>query len=524
MRNTYRPGLLSGQFNGLVSNPPWLALSSIADNPYRKILTARAALYGIRPAAQSFLHLELGTTHLLHAVDRYLAPDASIACLVPGTIFNGNHHEQLRQREFLKSKRPVALEIDEVWQVEPGTFKYPGAAIIGRKRDQVKGLGAIPIHGFLAHRAGLEEADFSVRNIGAQRTAWVLEKEGLPIEAGGMRDMPQQGADLMPRTAVCIEILNDDGTEYRVDTPRKGTPWGFTVKAAKKLKDDRFPGHVAPRFIYRMAQSENLLPFILGAHRAPVAIPAERDDNGAWRIYDEANIRRMGLTQTARRFHAINEKMGQAGSHKSLQECIDERGKLSKQVFGADGHLILAGAGGKHICAACLPVAEAEDMVIDQTLYWKVIPDENAAWFFVGMLNSHAMTEAITPFNPKGDFGERHIHTLPYRLMPPFDPANDNNARIAVLAQELSWIAIGIVAADEYLNDPNRYLPTRRTRLRSELSATEEFTELEALCAATLGTTSFGEELEEPQPTKKVLAEPAPETIEKMESARKDGE
>ncbi len=34
LRNTYRPGLLAGQFNGLVSNPPWLAMSALADNPY----------------------------------------------------------------------------------------------------------------------------------------------------------------------------------------------------------------------------------------------------------------------------------------------------------------------------------------------------------------------------------------------------------------------------------------------------------------------------------------------------------
>jgi hypothetical protein len=140
LRNTYRPGLLSGQFNGLVSNPPWLAMSGLADNPYRELLTLRAKLYGIRPGGQSFLHLELGTTHLLHAVDRYLKLDASVACLVPGSIFNGHHHEKLRQRKFLSAKRPVALDIVEVWQVEPGTFKYPGAAIIGRKRADEGGF------------------------------------------------------------------------------------------------------------------------------------------------------------------------------------------------------------------------------------------------------------------------------------------------------------------------------------------------------------------------------------------------
>ena len=64
LRNTYRPALLGGQFNGLVSNPPWLAMSRVADNPYKKILANRAELYGLKPDGPSFLHLELATIHL----------------------------------------------------------------------------------------------------------------------------------------------------------------------------------------------------------------------------------------------------------------------------------------------------------------------------------------------------------------------------------------------------------------------------------------------------------------------------
>lgn len=501
LRNTYRPGLLSGQFNGLVSNPPWLAMSGLADNPYRAVLTSRANLYDIRPTGQSFLHLELGTTHLLHAVDRYLKPDASVACLVPGTVFNGHHHERLRQRKFLSSGRPVALEIAEVWQVAPGTFKYPGAAIIGHKRGGVAGLETKSVRGFLALKSGLQEAEFSVRIIGGTRTAWVLEKEGLPVAAGGMKDLPQQGADLMPRTAVCIEILNETGVEFRVDTPAKGSPWAFTVKGAKELKDARFPGYAASRFICRIAQSENLLPFLLGTHCAPIAIPAERDSTGVWKTCNEADIRRMGFTQTARRFQDIKAKLQEVGQGKSLQERIDERGKLVKQVFGNDGHLLIAGAGGKHICAACLPVPDAQDLVIDQTLYWKVIASEDGAWFYVGMLNSHALTDAIAPFNPKGAFGERHIHALPYRLMPPFDTSNEDHIRIARLTREVTAAAHTVVAADEYLNDPNHPLHIRRSKLRAKLGVTGNVQELERLCAAALGTTAFGGDTEDTLPS-----------------------
>lgn len=497
LRNTYRPGLLSGQFNGLVSNPPWLAMSGFADNPYKEVLTSRAKLYGIRPPGPSFLHLELGTTHLLHAIDRYLASNASIACLVPGTVFNGHHHEPFRQRQFLISKRPVALEISEIWQVASGTFKYPGAAVIGHKRTKTAGLRSRPLTGFVAAEDGLKAVDFSTRVIGTKRTAWVLEKGGMPAATSGMTVLPQQGADLMPRTAVCIEIVNHSGAEYRVDTPSRGSTWGFTVKAAKELKDERFPGHVAPRFIYRIAQSENLLPFVLGVHCAPIAIPAIRDKKGVWKLFDEADIRRQGFTQTARRFRAINKKLEQVGQGKTLQERIDERGKLTKQVLGVSGLLVVAGAGGKHICAGCVPVAQARDLVIDQTLYWQVVSDEGEAWYRIGLLNSHAMTEAISPFNPKGAFGERHIHALPYRLMPAYDPSNEDHIRIAQYAKQIAELVQGFVAADAYLSDPNRALTARRTKLRKKLGEMQEFQALEHLCAAALGTTAFGDESDE---------------------------
>lgn len=492
LRSTYRPGLLVGQFNGLVSNPPWLAMSRLGDNPYRELLTARARLYGIHPPGQSFLHLELGTTHLLHAVDRYLAEDAAVACLIPGTVFNGHHHEPFRKAGFLAADRPVGLAISEVWQVEPGTFSYPGAAVIGRKRAQPFLQEDTGISGHLAQPDAIRSTNFVVRAIGESRTAWVLERDGSPaIAAGG--PMPQQGADLMPRIAVCVDILSDDEAEHRVSTPTISSPYGFATKGAKILKGSRFHGYVEPRFIYRMAQSENLLPFVFGEHCAPIAIPAVRDENSAWQILDEAEIGRLGFVQTARRFEQINRKLQRVGNKRTLQQRIDEHGKLSHQVLPEHGYVILSGAGGKHICGACVSIADFADIVIDQTLYWRVLDTEDEARFYVGMLNSHAMTEAIKPFNPKGAFGERHVHTLPYRLMPSFSPNSEDHARIAAIAGELEQQARVLVAEDEYLNSLNGALPVRRSRLRSQLADTAQFQQLEQLCADALGTTAFGD-------------------------------
>src|SRR3989454_6678544 len=97
-----------------------------------------------------------------------------------------------------------------------------------------------------------------------------------------------------------------------------------------------------------------------------------------------------------------------------LVEKIDERNKLSAQVFRPGQYLVLSGAGGGVSCGACLEVKENNDLVIDQTLYWRLVSTRAEASYRVGLLNSDAITEAIRPFVPQGEFGERHLHTLPH--------------------------------------------------------------------------------------------------------------
>jgi len=239
-----------------------------------------------------------------------------------------------------------------------------------------------------------------------------------------------------------------------------------------------------------MVQSINLLPFTLDGNFVPIAIPARRDVHGDWEVLDEAAIRDAGFMQTARRFKRINQALEKDGVKDTLQDKINERNKLIRQIFDSSGYFVVNGAGGGISCAACLPVAGNENLVMDQTLYWKVVsPSE--AWFRVGLLNSNAITEAVRPFNPQGEFGERHLHTMPNRLVPPFDSANETYREIGRLARALSDQATAISDADPNIANPEKPIAARRCRLRTKLLKLPEFAELEEHCAAVLGTTAF---------------------------------
>ena len=491
LRNTYRPGLLAGYFNGLVSNPPWLAMSQLAENPYKMHLSTRAALYDIAPGGASHLHLELATTFLLHAIDRYLRPEAAVACLLPGTVFNGSHHQKFRDAAYLEGPRPVPFELQEVWEIPAGTFKVRSAAVVGVKRGGRREVHATPV-GFHAREAGLQEVSFEVRRLG-DRTAWVLGGTPAPLGAPADEPVPPQGADLMPRPAVCVDVLEQGGAEWRVNTPGRDSAFYYAVKNTKKLRNQMFPGYVAPKFLFRMVQSLNLLPFVCLEPYAPVALPARRHAAGAWELLDAAAIRTAGFRQSALRFERINRALAEDQVVKPLFEKIDERNKLSMQIFPTGHHLVLTGAGGGVTCAATIPVDGHRDVVIDQTLYWRCVASEEEAWYRVGLLNSEAITEAIRPFNPQGEFGARHLHTLPHRVIPPFDPMNDDHQQITELTARLSERVRDLALNNAAIRSPTGAIAARRQRLRTLVRTLDESHALEELCAAILGTTPTGE-------------------------------
>lgn len=487
LRNTYRPGLLAGQFNGLVSNPPWLAMSQFADNPYKEYLSTRSLAYGIKPSGAAFLHLELATTHLLHAIDRYLKPSSGVVCLIPGTVFNGQHHAKFRAASYLEAERPVPFELQEIWAIAPGTFKVRSAAVIGIKQASPHQVSRSEPRGFVVTSEGPQEVPFEVRSLGS-RTAWVLGDSQTSYTATGSDDVPPQGADLMPRTAVCVEILSRGGAEWQVRTPDRNDSSYFAVKGAKKLRNATFPGWVAPSFIHRMLQSLNLLPFTLDGNFVHIAIPARRNEKGEWEIYDASAIRTMGFRETARRFQRIDSAMQNENVLDPLHEKINERNKLALQVFGEDQYLIVNGAGGEIACAACLPLAGNADIVIDQTLYWRLVSNEDEAWYRVGLINSEVLTETIRVFNPSGEFGERHLHTLPNRVIPPFDPSDVNHMTIAGLAEELASLARSLIVGDERVSDPEKPIQNRRRHLREKLKLLAPYDQLEVTCSAVLAS------------------------------------
>jgi methylase of polypeptide subunit release factors len=486
LRNSYRPGLVVGQFNGLISNPPWLALSKLADNPYREALDSEAAQYAIKPKGPAHLHTELATTFLLHAVDRYLSADAVVGVILPDTITNGFQHEPFRRGAYATAPRPLKLDIRELWRIEPGTFKNEAVVVIGRKTAWVS---RAQFAGALVGESTEAPRTFQVIKLASDRTAW-SDVSGATSPTSFDEIAVRQGADVMPRRAVFFEAKDLGGGRHRLAPIDKATSKSaYLLKDEKRLTDFKIrPTTVPSRFIFDVLISKHVVPFDIGLP-AKALLPIERNSGGAWAPVSSTKLAASPPTESA--FNEILAALGDGSNALSLDDyfaLLDTRRKLAQQRLPAAGYLFVQGAGGGVPCAAYAPLSDfnTSRLIIDQTLYWSVVDDEDEAIYLVGLFNSDALNTLIAEFQPQGAFGRRHVHELPAKVTPGFDKTDP--VHVAVVSATRKLVAEYAAArtknpADEYA-DPNQDLSRRRRKLRELLRGLPSFSPYDTACHA----------------------------------------
>lgn len=172
LKNSLRPSLIRANYNGIVSNTPWLAMSKIADNPYKDSLRDLAARYNLLPTGASAHHLELATIFLISAIDRYLRDGGVFGCILPHSVLNGNHHAALRLGAFKDACPPVEADFSDIWLLDESIFKNKSIALFGQKRRFIE---RVRFSGKMISRSETEETSFHVVSSGSL-TVWTNEE------------------------------------------------------------------------------------------------------------------------------------------------------------------------------------------------------------------------------------------------------------------------------------------------------------------------------------------------------------
>ncbi|MEW5953173.1 MAG: hypothetical protein AB1815_05380 [Bacillota bacterium] len=489
--NSYRPGLVREQFNVIVSNPPWMAMSKLADNPYREVLGARAERYGIKPPASSHLHVELATVFFLNSVDKYLRENAVCGLIMPDTLLNGYHHEPFRTQEFLRSDWPVHLKVTEIWHVPADTFKNKAIVVFGQKVNEAN---PNPVEGRRVHGDLPDEpCEYRLLRQG-RRTAWSSNPDARDITEGVLERIPfLQGADIMPRTLVFHNAVQQPNGRWTIlPISRQHNDLSYLVSQARNhVGFSMNSRNVDDQFIYDCYLSNHILPFYT-CEPAKALLPMRKEDE-RWLVVDERALVPYGTGTTAafRRIFATAGKTALQYFNK-----INYRNKLNPQRFDAiagEKQLVMVGAGGGYTCASFVSFGQIDKAktIIDQTIYWYIAESEEEALYITGLLNSQALDTIIADFQPEGAMGRRHVHKLPYAVTPPFDSDNTAHMLVAERARALrnSLVTALLVTTDvaAYCAPSSSTLSVRRRRFRLFLRGLAEYQAYEEACCAVFG-------------------------------------
>lgn len=472
LRNSFRPALVAGRFNGMVTNPPWLALSKIGSNPYRDALKSKAATYGIKAPGASHLHVEIATIFLLHAIDRYLASGAIVACVLPNTVLNGSHHEPFRRGGYLSASRSVPFSPQEIWKIESQTFKNEAIVLLGRKV-----LPAKPINSFVGRTIGrLVEVPSTYHVVSSGgKTAWSTKPPAATaamvatdISVGRLF---RQGADVMPR-GVVFHAATKSGTGWNLRPIPAGSGLYFLRSEGKVLKNFKLTANgVSDQVMFDVLLSKHLAPYELAAGSKGL-LPFKYGASG-WESRTGPAIAALGAATK----EAIDASLA-AVSETEMQfftRVETDRKKLTSQGWSSDEWLVFASAGGKLPCAAYVRGDQipCKKTVIDQTLYWGRVGSEDEAIYITALINSPAVIDVIQAHQPRGSFGERHIHKLAFNRIPTYVPSNPKHMALIDAAKALlsQWADRRASMDLQPFLSAEKHLITRRKKIRVALEA-----------------------------------------------------
>lgn len=487
LNNSYKPGLVANQFNCIVSNPPWLAMSKLADNPYKKALQKKTDSFGIKPPGASHLHMELATTFLLASIDKYLKEGARWMCIMPGSILSGYHHDPLRLEKYKNSAYPVETNVDVIWELPISTFKNKAVVLGGIRTDK---KSQYPISGRTYEESdSYTECHYTLNKQG-NRSAWTNKGENaefLDVINANPWEF-NQGADIMPRTALFHDFTQlPNGTWSIKKIENTSEMYYLLSDSHKDVCRDLVAEGFSNDYMYDCLISKHLSPFFV-SEPAKVILPGKKVD-GRWRGLTDGDIALLNSGTS----YVFSEIQAESGMPLSVlfDQKINIRSKLDKQSFALARWLVLSNAGGTNPCAAYIDLDKMDKnrLIIDQTLYWYLAESEEEALYIVGILNSAKLSAAISDFQPKGGFGARHIHTIPYKIIPRFDETDD--AHMDVVAKIKNVIAEWTVCCSsektgKYLYPNSGSLNSRRRKLQTAIKTLDSYEIYEEACSSIL--------------------------------------
>jgi hypothetical protein len=213
--------------------------------------------------------------------------------------------------------------------------------------------------------------------------------------------------------------------------------------ASRRSAQEKKPWKYLPAIENRV-EAEFLRPVLLGESILPYRV--FRPFEVVLPVTDKGEV--LDAEATANRgFESLHGWMKKAeklwtsnakSSSKTLIGRWNYHNELGAQFPLALLRVIYAASGTN--AAAC--IIRDKSCVIENSLYWASVQDEQQAQFLTALLNSETSRSRVESRQPRGQFGTRHFHKVMFNLpIPRFDAGNRLHTAIAEAAREAETIA-----------------------------------------------------------------------------------
>jgi hypothetical protein len=504
--------MFEGRFDYVVGNPPWIAYRYIMSPVYReKVKGLIVNTYGFTSDAHLVTHMEMATLFFIRTMDLYLREEGLIGFVMPRAIFSADQHDAFRSGNVRMMYK--LLKVIDCENVKP-LFYVPTCAIIAKKGSRTEyPVEAMIVSGRLPedkHKIiALEEArkhlKFKVARLYLNRIrsrSW--------LDYGEIRLQPRrsyyygyfsQGASVVPQSCWIVDLIGQQENFMVVETSRR-------VKVRGKVEHSMPMLPVERRFVYGVLTGAEVMPF---CHLPPnLAVLPIIPVGSKYRVITKDEARRSGYTYLANWLDEAEKIWGKVRGEKrketTLYEWLDYRHKLSNQNPKAEFKVVYL-TSGTHLAATVVDVEKIikenpllNGVIIDTTLYYYETNISEEAFYLVAMFNSSVLDELIKPMQPRGEYGERHIHKKPLEYpIPKYDPNNEIHKTLFEMGRRASEIARQLLPEilrkhgyDVKLTERGTLMPqevaTVRGELRDELRGLLE--QIDSLVLKLLGMTA----------------------------------
>lgn len=449
LNNVYAPmALMGSKFDILIGNPPWIAMRDVENESYQDFLKNQILYYELmkKDQIQLFTHIETATLFFCRSSDLYLKEDGLIGFVMPRSVLTGAfQHANFKQFKRPKMKLKKILDLEDVFPL----FNVPSCVLIAHKGYETQ----YPV--FVRKYAGkLPEKNIRAAEAMKYLRAkdYMYEPPPTSIGYSWYYDKVKQGATIVPRGLWFVDF--DTHPKLGIDKNRPLVKSAkYAIEGAKgSWKGVKLRDNIESDFIYATLLGGDLVSFGYNKLRT-IVLPLELSTIG-YKLLDVNVLRGKGFTLMARWLEKTQKLWEERRTKKAekrfnrILERLDYNSLLTIQN-PHKRYVVLYNTSGTNLVSCSidrqtLPAFQVletkispKGFIAESVTYFYETDDYMEANYLCAILNSQVLNDGIKPLQPRGLFGERHIHRRPFNFpIPKFNKNNKLHTKLADLGRK----------------------------------------------------------------------------------------